>query len=202
MNKITDILEMYRSNKEEIKSFDKVLEIAQNLDRNVWLGEVDDETGAAIDMIIRFWNNVDDEENIPVDARQPIKIFIDSPGGSLISTFTMIDAIKLSKTPVWTVAVGAVYSAGFFTFICGHKRLAYPHSSFLFHEGSAGKEGIANQFMNFADFYRLQLDQLKEIVLTNTFITEQEYKDIQKDDYWMSAQKAFELGCIDEIIGG
>ena len=193
---ITDLIE----NKAERKGFDNVLETSQTLDRNLFLGEICDETGSMVDTAIRFWNKVDEEGNIPVEERQPIKLYIDSPGGSLLSTFTMIDSIKASKTPVWTINVGCAYSGGFFTFICGHRRLAYPHASFLYHEGNAGTSGTASQFANFAAFYKKQLEKLKTIVLTNTKITEETYNNIQKDDFWMTAEEAIDLGCADEII--
>lgn len=51
---------------------------------------------------IRFWNTVDDK--IPLE--KPIKIYIDCPGGIINSTFSIIDSIRMSKTPVWTITIG------------------------------------------------------------------------------------------------
>ena len=184
----------------EVKSFDQVIETAQTLDRNLYLGDIDEGTGSIVDTAIRFWNKVDEETGTPIEERQPIKIYIDSYGGSLTSTFTMIDAIAMSKTPVWTINVGSALSGGFFTFICGHRRFAYRHSQFLYHEGSAGTEGTASQFENFASFYKKRLGKLKNVVLAKTKISEEKYTSIQKDDYWIDAEEALELGCVDEIV--
>jgi ATP-dependent Clp protease protease subunit len=194
---INDLLE----NASERKNFDSVLELSQIVaDRNLYLGDIEEGTGDVIDTSIRFWNRVDDEENIPVEERKPIKLYINSCGGSLLATFTIIDAIKMSKTPVWTIAVGSAYSGGFFSFICGHRRFAYPNASFLYHEGSAGTSGTASQFANFAAFYKKQLEKLKQIVLTNTTMGEEKFNEIQKDDFWMTAEEAVSFGCADEII--
>lgn len=194
---INDLLE----NASERKNFDSVLELSQIVaDRNLYLGDIEEGTGDVIDTSIRFWNRVDDEENIPVEERKPIKLYINSGGGSLLATFTIIDAIKMSKTPVWTIAVGSAYSGGFFSFICGHRRFAYPNASFLYHEGSAGTSGTASQFANFAAFYKKQLEKLKQIVLTNTIIGEEKFNEIQKEDFWMTAEEAVDFGCADEII--
>ena len=130
-----------------------------------------------------------------------IKIFINSPGGSLTETFTMIDAIRLSKTPVYTIATGPAYSGGFFTFIAGHKKFAYPHASFLYHEGSVGNAADASKFRNFADFYSKQLNQLKDITLKYTKITPEEYQEHIKDDWWFTAEEALKYGICDVIIG-
>ena len=199
MNIFNQLINDLVENKVERKSFDNVIETAQTLDRNLYLGDIDESTGSIIDTAIRFWNKVDTENGTPIEDREPIKLYIDSPGGSLLSTFTIIDSIQLSKTPVWTINVGTAYSGGFFAFICGDRRIAYPHSSFLYHEGSAGTEGTANQFENFAAFYKRRLEQLKQIVLEKTKISEEKYSAIQKDDFWMTAEDALELGCADII---
>ena len=199
MNIFNQLINDLVENKGERKSFDNVIETAQTLDRNLYLGDIDENTGSIIDTAIRFWNKVDAENETPIEEREPIKLYIDSTGGSLLSTFTIIDSIALSQTPVWTINVGTAYSGGFFTFICGDRRIAYPHSSFLYHEGSAGTEGTANQFENFAAFYKRRLEQLKQIVLEKTKISEEKYSAIQKDDFWMSAEDALELGCVDVI---
>ena len=111
-------------------SFVDTVQLAQSLQREIYLSAIVDGIGSYVDSCIRYWNTMDEDRQIPVECREPIKIYIDSPGGYLTDTFTMIDAIKLSKTPVWTICTGTAYSGGFFTFIAGHKRIAYPTASF------------------------------------------------------------------------
>ena len=112
----------------------------------------------------------------------------------------MIDAIKMSKTPVYTIAIGETYSGGFFTFLAGHKKFAYPHASFLYHEGATANGGDANKFRNFAKFYEVQLEQLRQIVLDNSSISEEEYEKHIKDDWWLTAEEAVKYGIADEIL--
>lgn len=185
--------------KDDIKTFEDLINIDGALNREIYLYDINAGTGTSIDGYIRFWNAYDDKKNIPAEKRTPIKIYIDSCGGSLTDTLTIIDAIKLSKTPVWTICLGTAYSGGFFTFICGHKRIAYPHASFLFHEGSTSTGGTSGQFENYTSFYKKQLDQLKELVLENTKITEEEYISIKRDDIWYDTKEGIEKGFIDEI---
>lgn len=181
-------------------SFARVIDRANDEDRNIFIGAIVDGTGTAVESTIRYWNRVDDEAGIPAEERKPIKIYIDSPGGSLTDTFTAIDAIRLSKTPVWTINTGCAYSGGFFMFIAGHKRFAYPNSSFMFHEGSTASSMCdAGKFRNFADFYDRQLKLLKKITLQYTGITEEQYDKIHKDDYWLMAEDALEQGVCDVI---
>ena len=149
------------------KSFsDLVCATAATKNRELFVGDIDYGTGSDIDALIRHWNHAD--EGIPVEERQPIKLFINSYGGNLMEAFTMADAIKMSKTPVWTICCGCAYSGGFLTFIMGHKRFAYPTASFLFHEGSTAMNGIdAGKFRNYADFNDVQLSQLKKQASVN-----------------------------------
>lgn len=202
MQKLHDLIKELENNKEkEVKSFDQLVEYYQCFnDRNLLIGPIDDEIAIAVDSVIRFWNKADEEANIPVEERKPIKLYLNSPGGYLTSTLTMIDAIKMSKTPVYTIAIGEAYSGGFFTFLAGHKRYAYPHASFLYHEGATSNGGDANKFRNFAKFYEVQLNQLKQVVLQNTKVTEEEYDKHIKDDWWLTAEEAIEYGIADEII--
>lgn len=185
--------------KSDATSFDDVISLDCAISREIYLGPVGANTGSTIDTLIRYWNRKDEENNTPVEERHPIKIYIDSVGGSLVETFTMIDSIQMSKTPVWTICTGAAYSGGFFTFIAGHKRFCYPTASLLFHEGSTSNMADAGKFRNFADFYCKQLDMLKDITIKYTNISDEEYEKHRKDDWWFSAKEALEYGICDEI---
>ena len=202
MKDLKDLIKELEENKEkELKSFDQLVDHYQSFnDRNILIGEIGYEIAVAVDSVIRFWNSVDNEAGIPVEERKPIKIFLHSPGGFLTSTFTMIDAIKMSKTPVYTIAMGETYSGGFFTFLAGHKKFAYPHASFLYHEGATANGGDANKFRNFAKFDEVQLEQLRQVVLDNSSISEEEYEKHIKDDWWLTAEEAVKYGIADEIL--
>ena len=184
--------------KEDTKDLDSLMELAQGLDRNIFIGDIDN-IADTVDAVIRFWNNYDNQRNIPIDEREPIKLYIDSYGGSLTEAFTICDSIKLSKTPIWTINIGTAYSGGFLIAICGDRRYAYPHASYLFHEGATGNSADANKFRNFADFYQIQLEQLKDIILKHTSITSEKYKEKQRDDWWITADEAVDLEIYDVI---
>lgn len=197
-NLLTAYLEDLKS---KLKTCDDVMATATFMNREILvIDEITDELGDVVDSYIRFWNIVDNERNTPIEERTPIKIYIDSPGGSLTATFEMINSIELSKTPVYTITTGTAYSGGFFLAIAGHKRFAYPLASFLYHEGSVSNGGDAGKFRNFSKFYEVQLKQLEKVVLNKTKITEEEYERHIKDDWWMTADEALSYGVIDEIV--
>lgn len=197
---LDDLLDNMLGNVEEdMKCFDDYINLSMAMDRELYLGDIVEGVGSTVCTYIRFWNKVDDKKGLPPEDRKPIKIYIDSNGGFLSDTLTMVDAIKLSKTPVWTICTGAAYSGGCFTMMVGHRRIGYKHSSYLFHEGSTQSGGTSSQFENFSKFYKAQLEQLKEVTLSNTSLDEDWYKEHRKEDIWFSAEEALKAGIIDEI---
>ena len=198
MKTSTLIKQLYDSAKSNY-DFCDIIDLSNGLNRNIVLTDIDASIGASVNSYIQFFNRIDQEKKIDVNKRTPIKIYIDSNGGNLEACFTIIDAITMSKTPVWTINIGKAYSAGFFIFITGHKRFAYPNSSFLFHEGSTGIYQDANKFKNYADFYKQQLERLRAITLKHTQIEPEEYDKHVKDDWWFNVDEALKYGVTDKI---
>lgn len=200
-----EILKQFAESKREGMDISDCMDVSCAINREIYIPiELDNlgsqvTVGSQVALTIRYWNRVDEEENLPPELRKPIKVFIDCMGGNLTDAFSVVDAIKNSKTPVWTIVTGQALSGGFLIAISGHKRFAYPHASFLLHEGAGGFGGDANKFANFALFYKKQIEQMKQIVLSYTKITEDKYKEIKNDDFWMTAEEALELGCVDVI---
>lgn len=179
---------------------DEVLETFSFLNRSLYLcTEITHEHAIAFSDAIKFWNEMDNLDNISIEERDPIKIYIDSPGGDLDATFSIIDSITLSKTPITTITIGSGDSGGFFIGIVGHKRIGYPHSSYLFHEGCCANEGDAHKYIQFTEFYKKKLSMLKKLVLNNTKLSENDYEESRKDDLWLTADEALKYGIIDEI---
>lgn len=73
-----------------------------------------------------------EDADIPVDERLPILLYVTSNGGDVDSGFELVDAIMLSKTPVYTINLGYQYSMGFLIGLAGHKRFATKNAKFLF----------------------------------------------------------------------
>lgn len=197
---VPDLITEMLNNTEELKDIECVSAVKDVLDRNMILGDIDNIAAEAVAHLIRFWNKAD--EGIPIEDRKPIKLLIDSYGGSLVGGLMIADAIRLSKTPVYTVNAGTAYSAGLLVFITGHRRFCYPSASFLFHEGSTATAGFvdAGKFRNYAEFYDQLILRMKNYFLTYTDMTEELYKEKYKDDWWFFAEEAIENGFCDEIL--
>lgn len=217
---ILDAEELYESLIEEVSELDKeadayvkYADVDRTIDPEVVLTsfdferrsififeEIDQSHAGSVFEIIRFWNRIDNENKVPEKDREPIKIYINTPGGDLDAVLSIVDSIKLSKTPVHTITIGTGFSGGFFIGICGHKRFGYPNSTFLFHEGCVMDGGDAHKFLQSTEFYKNKLNKLKKITILNTRITESEYEAYKKDDWYFDADEALKYGLIDEIL--
>lgn len=195
-----EILKRYKK-RVKLENFEQLVDYSTTDSRELLIADVTEDVADQIDLFIRFFNRIDETNETPINERKPIKIFINSGGGSVMGAFTIIDAIELSKTPVYTIVHGTAYSAGLEIAAAGHKRFCYPNASFLFHEGSISLGSVdANKFKNYADFYRKLLEKSRSYLLKNTKITEGWYEQHQNDDYWMFADEAIELGFCDAVI--
>ena len=197
--KINNLISQVVDSKKQDWDFGDVITLHSYLNRNLCIDEISMELGQTVNNLIRFWNQQDDENEIPVEEREPINLYIDSPGGSLTATLTIVDSIIMSKTPVRTINMGSAYSGGFLIFIVGHERITYPSASFMFHEGSTSSMGDAHKFRNFSDFYDKQLERIKKITLEYTDMTEEYYEENKKDDVWLLAEEALQYGVCDKI---
>lgn len=160
--------------------------------------EIDDNI-TDIQQEIMLINMVDDDNDIPIEKRTPIKLYIHSPGGDLIRTYSLCNTIINSKTPVWTYNYGDAYSAACLILIAGHKRFAMPFSTAMLHTGSGETGGTYEQTMEQAKIYKKQIDYMGKYILQQTKIDEKTYKKNKNKDWYLDAEEQIKYGIVDEI---
>ena len=134
------------------------------------------------------------------ENRKPIIIYINSDGGCLNSTMNFIDMIKLSKTPVITIAMGKAYSAGGLLLMAGHKRYIFKDTTFLLHDGSTGAFGSVSKVVDSLEFTQKTEKRMKEFILANTKINEDLYDKNYRRDWFMFSDEIIKYGVADKII--
>ncbi|MCD8561717.1 ATP-dependent Clp protease proteolytic subunit [Candidatus Saccharibacteria bacterium] len=136
------------------------------------------------------------------DPKKDIKLYINSPGGSVYDGLGIYDTIQFIQPDVQTIGIGLQASMGAFLLSSGTKgkRFALPNSRIMIHQPSGGSGGkITDQEITLREGIFLK-QRLNEIMAKNTG---QKLSKIEKDsdrDYWMGAEEAREYGLIDEII--
>jgi ATP-dependent Clp protease, proteolytic subunit ClpP len=136
------------------------------------------------------------------DSKKDIKLYINSPGGSVYDGLAIYDTIQYIKPDVQTIGIGLQASMGAFLLSSGTKgkRVALPNSRIMIHQPSSGTQGkVTDQEITLRESIYLK-QRLNEILSKNTG---QDISKIEKDadrDYWMSAEEAKKYGLIDEVI--
>ena len=147
-----------------------------------------------------FEYNREDRDK-PVEERRPIRLYIDSPGGDIIGGSAIINAIKVSKTPVYTINVGQWSSMAFLIGITGHRRFSLPDMTFLMHDGNLFTAASTNKAQDKMKFdQRFESEVIKPHVLGHSTMTSEEYDALSRVEYYMLPKDALKHNFIDEIV--
>lgn len=164
-------------------------------DRIIFLGTaIDDDVANIVTSQLMYLNSVDDESDV--------KLFINSPGGSVVDGLAIYDVMNWIKCDVATYAMGMAASMGSILLSSGEKgkRYALPHSRVMIHQVSGGAGGQCADVQIVAREMKKHQDELYHILAENTGKSfEQIDKDADRDN-WFTASEALEYGLIDEII--
>ena len=177
--------------------------------RTIWFtNEFYPETVATAIQQIQQINNSDESRERKATSegqsyvRHPIKIYVSSYGGSVYDGLGLIGLIRSSKTPIHTYAIGKVMSMGFVLAVSGHKRFAYPYTSYTVHSLSGFHWGKFSELKeSVKEDERLQT-MLDTIITSNTSITQDRLNEVHEKnlDWYFDSVDAAVLGCVDEVI--
>ncbi len=136
------------------------------------------------------------------DPEKDIRLYINSPGGSVTAGLAIYDTMQHIRSEVSTICLGQAASMGAFLLAGGTKgkRLALPHSRILIHQPLGGAQGQATDVeIQAREIIRIKR-QLNELMAHHTG---QSVKQIEKDtdrDNIMTAQEAKVYGLVDDVI--
>ncbi|MGM0433010.1 MAG: ATP-dependent Clp protease proteolytic subunit [Spirochaetota bacterium] len=133
---------------------------------------------------------------------QPIKVFIDSPGGDADAGYAMFDMVRFIKPKVIMVGMGLVASAAALVLLAVPKerRLALPNSNYLIHQPLSNIRGVATEI----EIHARQLEKLRkkinELISGETGVSLEQVEQDTDRDFWMDAHSATEYGLISRVI--
>ena len=166
--------------------------------RIIWIeGEIDESLFESSKLIMN-WNKEDKE--IAPENRKPIKIFINSPGGTLEDTLSFVGLVGISKTPIITVNMGWAYCAACLIALSGHKRFAMPNTNYLLHSGSGGCGGSFEQTTEQMKQYKSLVDKMRNYILDRTSIDSKTFNKKKSTEWYITCEEAVTLGMADKII--
>lgn len=164
-------------------------------DRIIFLGNaIDDHVADVVIAQLLFLENQNPEKDI--------KLYINSPGGSVTSGMAIYDTMQYIKPDVSTICVGMAASMAAVLLAAGAKgkRLALPNAEVMIHQVMGGMEGQASDIKIHAERILRMKDRLNKILSKHTG---RKLSSVEKDtdrDYFMTAAEAEKYGLIDKVI--
>lgn len=164
-------------------------------DRIIFLGSTIDDGVANITIAqLLFLENQDPEKDI--------KIYINSPGGSVTAGMAIYDTMQYIKPNVSTICIGLAASMASVLLAAGEsgKRFCLPNSEIMIHQVMGGTEGQASDIKIHAERILKMKDRLNQLLVKHTG---QDLKKIEHDtdrDYFMSADETVAYGLVDKVI--
>ena len=164
-------------------------------DRIIFLGSaIDDSVANAIIAQLLFLENQYPEKDI--------KIYINSPGGSVTAGLAIYDTMQFVKPDVSTICVGMAASMGSVLLAAGTKgkRFCLPNSEVMIHQVLGGTQGQASDIQIHAERIIKMKQHLNEILAKHSG---KDVKQVEKDgdrDFFMDADAAVAYGLVDKVI--
>jgi len=164
-------------------------------DRIIFIGSpIDDGVANAIIAQLLFLESDNQKDDI--------KMYINSPGGSVSAALAIYDTMQYVKPEIQTICIGMAASAAALLLSAGKKgkRMVLPNSEVMIHQVLGGASGQATDIDIHARHILKTRDRLNKILAKHTG---QKLQKIEKDterDYFMSAEEAVKYGIVDKVI--
>lgn len=134
------------------------------------------------------------------EERKPIIILVNSCGGLLDVTNSIIDVVKISTTPVWTVNMGNALSGGCLIFLSGEKRFTVNNSWCMAHAGSGGLQGNYSETKEQSKVWDEQVKNMGTYIMERTGLDDKTWKKYKNKDWWINADQQIEFGFATEKL--
>tara|TARA_R100001510_G_C7623578_1_gene183895 strand:+ start:153 stop:794 length:642 start_codon:yes stop_codon:yes gene_type:complete len=130
----------------------------------------------------------------------PIKLHINSYGGSVFAGLAAVDYIKNSRIPVHSVIDGCAASAATLMSCVAERRYMHRNACMLIHQLSGMMWGKFQEMQDDMQNSEMLMEKIKNIYKEHTKIPKKELDNILKHDLWWEAEKCLEYGLVDELI--
>lgn len=139
---------------------------------------------------------------LEADSDDPIKLFIDSPGGDADAGYAIYDMIRFIKPDVYTIGMGLVASAGALVLLAAPKerRIGLPNSHYLIHQPLSGMKGVASDLQIHAEEVEKLRNKINQLISDETGQTVEKVSGDTDRDFWMSASEAMDYGLISKTV--
>lgn len=167
----------------------------------MFYGEVSERNAKLLNKAIRMLDKDLQVFKVKYDSEPPpIKLHINSYGGSVFAGLSTVDVILNCKTPVHSYIDGSAASAATLISVVADKRFMYQNSHMLIHQLSSSMWGKFEDFKDEMENLDMLMTKIKKIYKDKTSMSTRQITEILKRDKWFDAEKCVELGLVDEVV--
>lgn len=143
-----------------------------------------------------------EDENVPVEDRNPIHLHVTSYGGDAYSGWHIVSTIENSKTPIYTYVEGYAMSMGLPIYLAGHKRILGKFATLLYHELRGGANGTRQEVKRLDKEYDRLQKLYDDYIISKTKVTQEILNDHQErvSDWYIGLEDAKKYNMFDELI--
>ena len=138
------------------------------------------------------------------DSGKEIKVYINSPGGSVTAGLAMYDKMRSINSPISTIVSGLAASMGSILSVAGDKRFMTPNAYIMIHQPSGGGRGTATDTGLGQEVINDMWDRLTDIYVAHTGIPHQFWNEIltraEQNGYWINAEDGLGSGYVHNVI--
>ena len=133
-----------------------------------------------------------------IDGKDEITLFINTPGGEVLSGLALYDYILGMDIPIRTVCVGGAYSMGAIIFLAGDKREMLPHTRIMIHDPAYSSNNIGgkkpHEILKQVDKLMESREHLAKIIAERTGRDLEEIYKLTMEDAYFNVDEAIEFG--------
>lgn len=139
---------------------------------------------------------------LEAESNDPVRIFINSPGGDVDAGFAIYDMVRFVSCPVIMIGMGLVASAAALVLLAvpSDRRIGLPNSSYLIHQPLSEMRGNATEIEIHAQQLEKMKDKLNKIISEATGVALEQVTFDTDRDHWLDASEAKKYGLISKVV--
>lgn len=139
---------------------------------------------------------------LEAESNDPIRIYINSPGGDVDAGYAMFDMVRFISCDVYMIGMGLVASAAALLYLAVplENRLALPNSTYLIHQPMSGMKGVATDIEIHARQIEKLRGKLDKLIADQTGKSVEEVTQDTERDHWLDAEEAQQYGLVSRIV--
>jgi ATP-dependent Clp protease, protease subunit len=173
-------------------------------DRRIYLtSDIGSDTIEYVNTLIEKFNYEDEKNGINPEEAKPIRLYINSYGGSIYDGLSIVNTILTSKTKVIGICTGYAMSMGLGIYVACHERWAMPYTNFMYHELSSSASGRAEEIKRATQEYERLQKMYDHILTSRTSLSQKKLNSVKKsaNDWFFDAYEAKKYSVVHKIIG-